>query len=88
VEFSGLIQLAMNLRNIILGWRNIKKNGVYSIINIAGLSLGIAVVVLILFWVVDELSFDKFHQNLDRIYTVYEHQEYTPIVHLFPLTRS
>jgi putative ABC transport system permease protein len=67
----------MNLRNILVGWRNIRKNGIYSLINIAGLSLGMAVVVLILFWVVDELSFDKFHQNLDRIYTVYEHQEYS-----------
>lgn len=67
----------MNLRNIIIGWRNIRKNSVYSIINISGLSLGIAVVVLILFWVVDELNFDKSHKNLDRIYTVYEHQEYS-----------
>jgi len=67
----------MIFRNIILGWRNIRKNGIYSIINIAGLSLGMAVVVLILFWVVDELSFDKYHHNLDRIYTVYEHQQYS-----------
>ena len=65
----------MTFRNIVLGWRNIRKNGIYSIINIAGLSLGMAVVVLILFWVVDELSFDKYHHNLDRIYTVYEQQE-------------
>jgi len=67
----------MIFRNIVLGWRNISKNGIYSIINIAGLSLGMAVVVLILFWIVDELSFDKYHQNLDRIYTVYEHQKYS-----------
>jgi ABC-type antimicrobial peptide transport system permease subunit len=67
----------MTFRNIVLGWRNIRKNGIYSIINIAGLSLGMAVVVLILFWVVDELSFDKYHHNFDRIYTVYEHQEYS-----------
>ena len=67
----------MILRNIIFSLRNIRKNGTYSIINIAGLSLGIAVVVLILFWVVDELNFDKYHKNLDRIYTVYEHQQYS-----------
>jgi putative ABC transport system permease protein len=67
----------MNFRNIIIGWRNIRKNGVFSIINVTGLSLGIAVVVLILFWVVDELNFDKSHKNLDRIYTVYEHQEFS-----------
>ena len=73
----------MLFRNIVLGWRNIRKNGIYSIINIAGLSLGMAVVVLILFWVVDELSFDKYNHHLDRIYTVYEHQEYSEGQELF-----
>jgi putative ABC transport system permease protein len=67
----------MLIRNIIAGWRNIRKNGIFSFINITGLSIGMAVVVLILFWVVDELSFDKYHHNLDRIYTVYEHQQYS-----------
>ncbi len=67
----------MIIRNLLVGWRNIRKNGIYSFINIAGLSLGMAVVALILFWVVDELSFDNFHQNLDRIYTVYEHQRFS-----------
>lgn len=67
----------MLVRNIIAGWRNIRKNGVFSFINITGLSLGMAVVVLIMFWVADELSFDKYHHNLDRIYTVYEHQQYS-----------
>lgn len=73
----------MNLHNVILGIRNILKNGIYSIINISGLALGLAVVVLILFWVVDELSFDKSHKNLDRIYTVYEHQQYSEGQELF-----
>ena len=67
----------MIFRNILVGWRNIRKGGIYSFINIAGLSLGMAVVILILFWVVDELSFNKYNQNLDRIYTVYEHQQYS-----------
>jgi putative ABC transport system permease protein len=73
----------MNLRNILVGWRNIQKNGVFSIINIAGLSIGIAIVVLILFWIVDELNFDKSHKNLDQIYSVYEHQEYSEGQELF-----
>ncbi|NQU88628.1 MAG: ABC transporter permease [Mariniphaga sp.] len=67
----------MLLKNFVIGWRNIRKNGTFSVINITGLSLGIAVVALILFWVVDELSFDKFHKNLDNIYTVYEHQQFS-----------
>ncbi len=67
----------MIFRNLRIGWRNIRKNGIFSVINIVGLSLGIAVATLILFWIVDELNFDKFHKNLDQIYTVYEHQQYS-----------
>ena len=73
----------MIFRNLLIGWRNIKKSGIFSVINITGLSLGIAVATLILFWVVDELSFDKFHKNIDRIYTVYEHQQYSEGQELF-----
>lgn len=73
----------MIFRNILIGWRNIKKNGIFSVINIVGLSLGIAVVTLILFWVVDELSYNKSQKNIDRIYTVYEHQQYSEGHELF-----
>ena len=73
----------MIFKNLRIGWRNIRKNGIFSVINITGLSLGIAVVTLILFWVVDELSFDKFHKNIDRTYTVYEHQQYSEGQELF-----
>ena len=73
----------MILRNFLIGWRNIRKNGIFSVINITGLSLGIAVVTLILFWVVDELNYDKFHTNIDRIYSVYEHQQYSEGQELF-----
>ena len=67
----------MKFNNLILAFRNIRKNGIYSIINIVGLSLGIAVVVLILFWVVDELNYDKFHTKLNQLFSVYEHQVYS-----------
>ncbi|MCG6188713.1 ABC transporter permease [Maribellus maritimus] len=73
----------MLFKNLRIGWRNIKKNGIFSIINITGLSLGIAVVTLILFWVVDEINYDRFHKNIDRIYTVYEHQQYSEGQELF-----
>ena len=42
----------------------------YSFINIAGLSLGIAASLLIILYVVDELSFDRFHTHADRIYRI------------------
>ena len=42
----------------------------FSAINILGMSIGIASCLLILLYVVDELSFDRFHANADRIYQV------------------
>ncbi len=53
--------------------RNILRHKVYSIINIAGLSVGMACTILILLWVQYELSFDRYHENADRIYRLTEH---------------
>jgi len=50
--------------------RNMKRHKGYSFINIAGLAVGIACTIFILLWVKDELSFDRFHENADRIYRV------------------
>jgi len=54
--------------------RNIRKHKGYSFINISGLAVGMACCVLILLWVRDELSFDRFHENAERIFRVTEHQ--------------
>lgn len=51
-------------------FRNLKRNKTYSIINILGLSIGIACSILILLWVQDELSYDRFNKNADSIYRV------------------
>jgi len=56
--------------------RNLLKNRVYSFINIAGLSIGISCSILILLWVFDELSFDKFHPKVDRLYQVWVNSDY------------
>lgn len=64
-------------RNLKIGWRNILKTKFFSFLNIGGVAIGIAVTTLILFWVVDELSFDKYNSNLSQIYQVYEHQVYS-----------
>jgi ABC-type antimicrobial peptide transport system permease subunit len=45
----------------------------YSFINIAGLTVGMTCVVLLLLWIQDELSFDKFHEKIDDIYIVSAH---------------
>ena len=52
--------------------RNLKRQKVYSFINIAGLSVGLACCILIVLYVHFELSFDGHHQNADRIYRVIE----------------
>ncbi len=49
-------------------WRNIRNNKIYSFINIMGLAVGMACCILILLWIRDELSFDKFHENYNDIY--------------------
>jgi len=50
--------------------RNIKRHKGYSFINIVGLAIGMACCILILLWVQDELSYDRFHENADDIYRV------------------
>lgn len=50
--------------------RCIKRRKIYSFINITGLAIGITAAVIILLWVYDERSYDRFHANADRIYRV------------------
>jgi putative ABC transport system permease protein len=50
--------------------RNIKRNKAYSIINIAGLSVGITCSLLILLFIRFETSYDRYHPNADHIYRV------------------
>ena len=50
--------------------RQIKRQKGYSFINISGFAVGMACCILILLWVQDEFSYDKFHENADRIYRV------------------
>jgi hypothetical protein len=52
---------------------NLVKNEVHSFINIAGLAVGMAVAILIGFWLIDELSANKHHKNYDSIYQVMMH---------------
>ncbi|HEY6902278.1 MAG TPA: ABC transporter permease [Puia sp.] len=70
--------------------RNLQKYKVQSVINIAGLSIGMAVALLIGLWIWDELSFNTYYQNYDRIAEVrsnanYNGQVYTIDSHPMPL---
>jgi len=57
------------LKNYLKIWiRNVIKNKTYSLITISGLAIGLAVCILLLLYVQDELSYDNFHENGDRSY--------------------
>ncbi len=59
--------------------RNIARQKMYSILNIAGLSLGITCCILLLLYVQFELSYDKYHENADRVYRIIrEGKAFTP----------
>src|SRR5659263_759066 len=49
-------------------WRNLLRHKLFSGLNIIGLATGMACSILILLWVQDELSFDKFNPNADQFY--------------------
>jgi ABC-type antimicrobial peptide transport system permease subunit len=50
-----------------IAWRNVFRSKFSSFLNISGLTVGIAVALLIGLWVYDELSFNKYHQNYSRV---------------------
>lgn len=57
--------------------RNLKRHKVFSFINIIGLAVGMACCLLILLWIQDEVSFDRFHEKKDEIHKVYSETHYT-----------
>jgi putative ABC transport system permease protein len=72
-----------------IAFRHFKRQKGYSFINIAGLAVGMACCILILLWVHDEWSFDRYHENADRIYRItyaeeiggaYDHYALPPFV--------
>lgn len=61
-----------------IAWRNLIKNKGYAAINITGLAVGVCCFILIALFVRHEFSFDKFHANADRIYRVWQYENYGP----------
>ncbi|MBD3616742.1 MAG: ABC transporter permease [Gracilimonas sp.] len=58
-------------------FRSFKRHKSSFLINVIGLSIGMACSILILLWVLDELNYDRFHADSDQIYQVMEHQVYS-----------
>jgi putative ABC transport system permease protein len=56
--------------------RNLKKNKAFSFLNISGLAIGMASALLILLWIHNEVSYDRFHKNKELIYEVMNRGEF------------
>jgi ABC-type antimicrobial peptide transport system permease subunit len=63
-----------------VAWRNLERNKASSFINIGGLAVGMTVALLIGLWIWDELCFDKYHQNYDRIAMVMQNKTFNGTV--------
>ncbi len=65
------------LKNYLLvAFRNLKKNKIYSVINLSGLAIGITACLVIYLFISDELSFDQFHSKKSQIYRLDEVQTF------------
>jgi putative ABC transport system permease protein len=62
-----------------IAFRNLIKNKGYTFINIAGLATGMAVALLIGLWVWDELTYNRYHKNYDRLAQVWQHNNYNGV---------
>ena len=72
--FTHIYLGGMMFKNYILvALRNLQRHKGFSFINIAGLAIGIACCLLIFLYVADESSYDRFHENADRIHRVISH---------------
>ena len=60
-----------------VAFRNLAKNKGFSAINISGLAIGMASAMLILTWIQNEISYDQFHENKDRIYEAWNRAEFS-----------
>jgi putative ABC transport system permease protein len=66
-----------------IAWRNLRKNKVYSLLNIVGLAAGMAVALLIGLWIWDELSFNHYHKKHNRLAFVMSTQTFNGVTETF-----
>lgn len=70
IRSKNSIFKAMLKNYLIIAFRTLRKQSFYSFINIAGLAIGIACCLVIVLYITNELSYDRYHTNFDRIYRV------------------
>jgi len=68
--------------------RNLIRYKSYSCITIAGLAVGMACTIILVMWIQDELSFDKFHANRDNLYRVIQQQDVSGQIDRIAITQS
>ena len=72
----GFEDLGIMLKNYFkTAWRSLARGKAFSLINISGLVVGMAGATLILLWLANEVSYDRYHVNKDRLYQVYSMTE-------------
>src|SRR5438045_9645804 len=69
-----------------IAFRNLLRNKAFSFINILGLAIGMASAILILLWIQNEVSHDRFHAKLDRIYTLNNRDKFNGELWAWPNT--
>ena len=79
-DINSLNNIAMFKNYFKISVRSLVRQKFFSIINISGLSLGLAACLLIVLYIANELSYDNFHKDVDRIYRIANNQSgmYTP----------
>jgi ABC-type antimicrobial peptide transport system permease subunit len=81
-----LINLFMFRNYLLVAVRNLKRNKIFSFINITGLALGMACSLLIMLWVQSEYNVDAFNKNSPQLYSVFERQFYQDRIDAFHST--
>jgi ABC-type transport system, involved in lipoprotein release, permease component len=74
--------------SLLIIWRKLRHNKVFSILNILGLGIGISVAVLVFLYADYELSFDRFNKDLDNIYLNVEDKEDMNAVFPIPFSET
>jgi putative ABC transport system permease protein len=75
-SFGGYLKLMASWRftmfkiHLKIAYRNFIRHKLYSFINVFGLAIGLSICMIISLWVLREMSYDRFHENVDRIYRI------------------
>ena len=67
---TKFLYLTMFKNYLKIAWRNIKRQKVYSAINIIGFAVGLSISLILFFFVLDDLTYDRFHEHFSSIYRV------------------